>query len=207
MRKAGTFIAFEGIDGSGKSSQLDLLASRLETEGHQVYRTFEPTDSRIGSTIRAILKGEYQAEQLTIAALFAADRLHHILNQHDGILKKLSEGYIVLCDRYYFSSYAYHSTYMDMDWVISINAKSTGLLKPDVNIFIDVPPETAMNRIQQNRAHTELYETHEQLIKVYANYQQAFEKLKAKENIIRIEGERTQSEIAADVWRVVAKMI
>ncbi len=191
MNVKGKFIVFEGIDGSGKSSQVLILKKWLEEDGHKVYTTFEPTDNPIGTMIRAVLKGEERADNRTIAALFAADRLHHILNEHDGILKKLSEGYTVLCDRYYFSSYAYHSVHMDMNWVIEINKKSAELLKPDLNIFIDVRPETAMQRIRKNRAETELYETLDMLKSVYNNYQAAFEKMKDTEKIIRIEGENT----------------
>lgn len=83
----GRFIAFEGIDGSGKSTQLVMLKQQLEAAGYKVYNTFEPTDNQIGSLIRDILKGKQSADQLTIAALFAADRLHHILNAEDGLLK------------------------------------------------------------------------------------------------------------------------
>ncbi len=207
MLQRGKFIAFEGIDGSGKSSQMTLLARQLENAGYRVYCTFEPTDNRIGATIRSVLKGKEQADQLTIAALFAADRLHHLLNEKDGICKKLSEGYIVLCDRYYFSSYAYHSVYVDMDWVIEINKKSADILRPDLNIFIDVSPEMAFRRIQQNRAQTELYETPEMLKKVYVNYDIAFERMRSVEQIIRIPGEREIPAIADDVWGAVRSLL
>src|SRR5436190_1426688 len=95
----GKFIAFEGIDGSGKSTHMRLLKQGLEEKGYKVYDTFEPTDNKIGTLIRSILKGTEKADNRTIAALFAADRLHHLLNTNDGILNKLDEGYIVLTDR------------------------------------------------------------------------------------------------------------
>ena len=207
MHKKGKFIVFEGIDGSGKSSQVFHLKSYLESEGHKVYTTFEPTDNEIGKMIRAILKGDTNANQLTIAALFAADRLHHILNEKDGILKKLDEGYIVLSDRYYFSSYAYHSMYVDMDWVIEINKKSAELLKPDLNIFIDLAAEAAMQRIEQNRIGTEMYETREMLQKVYDNYQTAFEKMKNQEKIVRINSEVLFEDTAKNILIAVEKLL
>ena len=80
------FIAFEGIDGSGKSTQVKLLADKLEALGHQVYSTFEPTKSDIGKMIRTIFSGKMEADHKVIAALFAADRLDHLLNKTDGIL-------------------------------------------------------------------------------------------------------------------------
>ena len=83
------FIALEGIDGSGKSTQTKLLAAKLEAAGHKVHITFEPTDSPIGKIIRDIFNHRMEADHRTIAALFAADRLHHLLNKEDGILKML----------------------------------------------------------------------------------------------------------------------
>jgi dTMP kinase len=207
MKKAGKFIAFEGIDGSGKSSQVAMLKSKLEAAGHKVYCTFEPTDNKIGSLIRSIIQGENKADNRTIAALFAADRLHHLLNEQDGILKKLSEGYHVLCDRYYFSSYAYHSVHMDMDWVIEINRKSAEILRPDLNIFIDVKPAQAMQRIQQNRSATDLYETTEMLSAVYENYRLAFERMKAFEMITRIDGNDTPEAISTAIWQEIEHLL
>jgi dTMP kinase len=203
----GKFIAFEGIDGSGKSSQIQWVKRKLEVAGYKVYTTFEPTDNKIGSIIRSILKGDERADHLTIAALFAADRLHHLLNQEDGILKKLSEGYIVLTDRYYFSSYAYHSVHVDMDWVIEINKKSAELLRPDVNIFIDLSPELAMNRIERNRNKTELFETLDMLKSVYSNYQIAFERLKTVEKISRVDGDDTQETIGEIIMKEIERIL
>ncbi|HEX8356897.1 MAG TPA: dTMP kinase, partial [Segetibacter sp.] len=157
MRK-NLFIALEGIDGSGKSTQVKLLAERLSNAGHNVYATFEPTDGAIGTMIRNIMKGQMKADDRTIAGLFVADRLDHLLNETNGILKKIEDGYTVITDRYYFSSYAYHGTHMSMDWVIAANALSAEILRPDLNIFIDVAPETSMRRLSA-RGVIELYET------------------------------------------------
>lgn len=203
----GKFIAFEGIDGSGKSSQIQWVKSKLEAAGHKVYTTFEPTDNKIGSIIRSILKGVERADHLTIAALFAADRLHHLLNEQDGILMKLADGYIVLTDRYYFSSYAYHSLYVDMDWVIEINKKSAELLRPDLNIFIDLSPELAMNRIESNRNQTELFETLDMLKGVYNNYQIAFDKMKDVEKIRRIDGDDTPDAIGKIILHEIERIL
>ena len=138
--KKNLFIALEGIDGSGKSTQTKILARKLEDAGHKVYTTFEPTDGAIGTIIRNILKGEMKADEHIIAALFVADRLDHLLNETNGIIKKLGEGFTVITDRYYFSSYAYHGAHVDMNWVIAANAMSAKICRPDVNLFIDVAP-------------------------------------------------------------------
>jgi dTMP kinase len=197
------FIAFEGIDGSGKSTQVKMLAEKLTAEGHKVYTTSEPTDSAIGKMIRSILKHQSAADEYTIAALFAADRLDHLLNKENGILKKLKEGYTVITDRYYFSSYAYHSVHVPMDWVIASNAQSAIFCKPDINIYIDIDPAISMQRLTANRNTTELYETLENLQKVKANYTKAFELLKSKEHIDIINGTAAVNEIADEIWKKV----
>ena len=72
MSRKNLFIAFEGIDGSGKSTQVKLLSEKLQATGHKVHATFEPTDSQIGKMIRTIFSGKMEADHKVIAALFAA---------------------------------------------------------------------------------------------------------------------------------------
>jgi len=199
------FIAFEGIDGSGKSTQVKFLAEKLKEQGLKIYTTAEPTTSRIGLMIRDIFKHKMEADHRTIAALYAADRLEHLLNKTDGILKKLGEDYSVITDRYYFSSYAYHGTHMSMDWVIGTNSLSADLLRPDLNIFIDVSPDISMKRVNKNRASIELYETTENLYNVREKYFEAFEKLKEKEKVFITDGNRPAEQIARDVWQEVSR--
>ena len=199
--KNNLFIALEGIDGSGKSTQVKLLATAMTAAGPNVYSTFEPTDGMIGNVLRNILKGNIKADHRVIAGLFLADRLDHLLNEETGIVKKMQEGYTVITDRYYFSSYAYHGTHMDMDWVIEANKMCAQILKPNLNIFIDVPPEISMQRINAGRESTELFETLESLKNVRAKYMEAFEKLKHAEEIIIIDGNRHANEIARDIQK------
>lgn len=200
--KKNLFIAIEGIDGSGKSTQAKNIAKRLEAEGHKVYLTFEPTDMRIGKMIRSILGGKEKADEKVIAALFVADRLDHLLHETNGIIKKLEEGYTVITDRYYFSSYAYHGAHVDMDWVIASNNMAAQTLKPDVNIFVDVSPEVAMKRINANRESIEIYETLDNLKAVQAQYLRAFEKLKNEEHIVTVNGDETPEKVTELLWKV-----
>jgi len=195
------FIALEGIDGSGKSSQAKLLAAQLEILGHKVHLTLEPTEGHIGSLLLRILKKHIKADHRAIALLFAADRVEHLLDKQNGIVKKLSEGCTVITDRYYFSSYAYNGTHTDMDWVIEINKMSAQILRPDVNIFIDVPPEICMQRINANRETTELFEDLDNLRNVRDKYFEAFSKLKHEENVFTTDGNRPVDAIAADIWK------
>jgi len=206
-KRKNLFIALEGIDGSGKSTQTKLLTEQLSSQGHKVYSTFEPTDNQIGKLIRNILKGNAKADHRIIAGLFVADRLDHLLNEEYGIVKKLEDGFTVITDRYCFSSYAYQGTHMNMDWVIQANSMSAEILRPDINIFIDVAPEVSMQRLHANRDNIELFETLDNLKQVRAKYMEAFEKLKAIENIFTVDGNRSSALIAQDIWQKVASML
>ncbi len=205
--KNGNFIAFEGIDGSGKSTQIRILAEKLRAAGIRCYTTMEPTDSPIGSLIHQIMIGRVKTDPKALAALFAADRLDHLLNDVNGILQILQNGTTVLTDRYYFSSYAYHSVDMPMDWVIQSNEQSSILLRPTATIFIDTHPDTAMERIAKNRSHRELFEKKSRLVQVREKYFEAFQKLKDIENIITIDGNRTKQAVAEDIWTLIQEFL
>jgi dTMP kinase len=203
--KKNFFIAFEGLDGSGKSTQVKLLANKLKENGFNVYATAEPTQSRIGAIIKDIFRHKLEADHRTIAALYVADRLDHLTNKTDGVLKKLEEGYTVITDRYYFSSYAYHGVHMNMDWVIEANSLSAELLRPDLTIYIDISPDKSMHRLNKGRSATELYETIDNLKKVREKYFEAFDKLKDKEKIFITNGDRSEEQISNDIWQEILK--
>jgi dTMP kinase len=198
--KKNLFIAFEGIDGSGKSTQVKLLKDKLEQTGAKVYVTCEPTDSPMGKTIRDIFNHRMEADHRTIAALFVADRLHHLLNKTDGILKMLEDGYTVITDRYYLSSYAYQSAHVDLHWVMQANSLSEDLLRPDLTIYIDITAEESVERLRKGREKIELYETLENLQKVRNKYFEVMELVKGKEKIFITDGNRSAEDISKDIW-------
>ena len=202
----GIFIVFEGIDGSGKSTQIKLLHNRLKNDDHRVYSTFEPTDGPIGLLIRQMLTGEVETDQRTIASLFAADRTDHLVNQKNGIKTKVDGGEIVLCDRYYFSSYAYHAQHIEMDWVINANALNSDILRPDVTLFIDVDPRTCFDRLKSSRTQLEMYEKIDIMEKVREHYFEAFEKLKSRESILVVDGNSSAEKVEQRIWESVNKM-
>ena len=202
--KKNLFIAFEGIDGSGKSTQVKLLTEKLEHAGLKVYTTCEPTGSPIGKIIRDIFSHKIEADHRTIAGLFVADRLDHLLNKTNGILKKLEEGYTVVTDRYYFSSYAYQSTHMDLDWVINANSMSANLRRPDLNIYIDISADLSIDRLNKGRSSVELYETLENLQNVRNKYFEVMELLKDEEKVLTIDGNRAPEIISNEIWDTIA---
>lgn len=197
---AGNFIIFEGIDGSGKSTQAEILAARLKNEGRAVYLTREPSDGVIGKLLRRALSGELKFGEQTMAALFAADRLEHLTNEDEGILKHLSEGEQVICDRYYLSTYAYQGVKVDLAWAMALNAQAAVLAKPSVHIFLDISVDEALERISKNRDHTDIYETRERLEHTRGRYLAVIEQLKETENIIIINAAKPPEEIAREVW-------
>lgn len=143
---AGLFISFEGIDGVGKSTQADLLESWLISKSKDVVRTLEPGGTDVGIEIRKILlhhKGDLapRAE----AALFAADRAHHVASK---IRPALEQGKIVITDRYFDSSVAYQGAGRDLSRteVRGLSLWAVGGLLPDLTVLLDLPADEAMAR-------------------------------------------------------------
>jgi dTMP kinase len=96
---------------------------------------------------------------------------------------------------------------MDIDWVIEANKFSAEILRPDLNLFIDVPPTESMRRISENRDGAELYENLENLELVRSKYMEAFEKLKSEEKIVSINGVQTKEVIAEAIWNAVTPLL
>lgn len=199
----GKFIVLEGIDGSGKSSQIGPLVKRLEALGVPCRETREPTGGPVGALIRQIFTGRVTADNRVIAALYAADRIDHLVNEVDGLCAAISQGITVVSDRYYFSSYAYHSVDVDMDWVIQANALSAQLLRPTLTVFLDVPVETALERIHRNRFVEEIFDGEQRLRKTRELYFQAFERLRDREKVAVVDGSGPPEEVARRVWAAV----
>jgi dTMP kinase len=140
------FITFEGIDGVGKSTQLNLLQSWLEERGREVVRTLEPGGTELGQEIRHLLlhrKGDVAPR--SEALLYAADRAHHVATK---IRPALAEGKVVLSDRYFDSSVAYQGAAreLDVDEVRNISLWAVDNLLPDLTVLLDLDAEAAMIR-------------------------------------------------------------
>ncbi len=203
----GFFFAFEGIDGAGKSTQIKYLVEKLQQQGIRCYETREPTDGPIGSVVHQIMTGRMDADGRVVSSLFAADRLDHLTNQVNGLCKVIDQGITVVTDRYYFSSYAYNGVDMDMNWVMECNRLSAELMRPTLNIFLDIPVEVALNRISANRIHTELYEKEERLRAVRENYFKAFALNEGTERVAVIDANAPAEIVAQRVWEAVRRVL
>lgn len=205
--KKGKFIVFEGIDGAGKTTQIQMLSKHLQNLAPNVYITAEPTEGHIGILIRQMLTGKLKADQRILAYLFAADRTDHLISESYGIRNKINSGHPVLCDRYYFSSYAYHARDIDMEWLIKLNLPNAEIMRPDLTIFIDVSPEKCIDRIKNTRKHIEIFERIDILEQVRANYFKAFDILKNKEKVIIIDGNDDVEIIGRKISDVLKKVL
>ncbi len=202
----GKFIVFEGIDGSGKSTQIRMLAERLAKSGEKVSLSAEPTSTTSGGLLRDALSGEMNRSTCELAALFVWDRIHHNINKTNGIEKLLSDGYTVISDRYYYSSLAYQGEATDYEWVKNMNLSCPEIRKPDMCIFIDISPDEAIRRINADRSSKEIYETKDKLTKTRDKFMKVFSDLK-DDNIIIFDGSKSIDVLSDEIFKVVTSLI
>ena len=147
----GLFITFEGADGCGKSTQMELLAKDLQNKGYEVVLTREPGGKGLGEKIRGLLLN-YNGEvsDRCESFLFLADRAQNI----DMIVKPaIAAGKIVLCDRHTDSSVAYqgYGRGLDIEQINVLNNLATNGLKPDLTFVFDIDVETSMKRVGKEK--------------------------------------------------------
>ncbi|MBQ8134698.1 MAG: dTMP kinase [Clostridia bacterium] len=198
----GKLIVFEGLDGSGKGTQIQLLADEMKKEGRTVYLTAEPTSSSTGGMIRDVLGGFVKRDAYELSALFLADRIFHNVNPKNGIKQFLEKGIDVLCDRYYYSSLAYQGIDADLDWVMELNLGCREIIRPDLCIFLDVDIDSCDERIEKNRLEREIYENKSTQEKIRKRFFEVFEKLGNEENIKIIDAARDICEVSADIIKI-----
>jgi dTMP kinase len=192
------FVVFEGGDGSGTSTQLNLLRER----GRPLYTTFEPTDSPLGHLLRQALKGALPLRPETIARLFAADRNEHLFGP-GGIQERCRGGELVVSDRYTPSSLVYQG----MDCGDALPALlNRDFPRPELILFFDLAPDTALGRLE-NRAERDFYERREVQIAVRERYHALLPAYAA--GGVRLEyldASRPVAEVAEEVWRVLQEL-
>lgn len=201
----GRLIAMEGLDGSGKSTQVHLLRQRLETN-RPVFVTFEPTDGPIGVQIRMILEHRVQVDARTLAALFAADRADHLRQPQTGILAHLERNLDVITDRYYLSSFAYQGMSVDWHWIEQMH---TFCVRPDLICFVDVPVDACLARIKQGRGgQTDLFETREALTRARTSHLTAISRLREMGDTIEIvDGDASPDVVHERIWKVLKQAL
>jgi dTMP kinase len=161
---AGVLIAFEGIDGTGKSTQLPLLASALRGQGYTVVETREPTTGPYGQQIRALYRDRSSVSPQQELELFLLDRRQHVA---ECIQPALDQGAIVLTDRYYFSTAAYQGA-AGCD-PAEVFARHDFAPEPDMVLLLTLSAEESVARIRDLRGETlNDFEQQEQLEKVAA---------------------------------------
>ena len=198
QQQAPLFIVFDGMDGTGKTTQMRLLRERLEALGMETVLTCEPSTSPDGQALRRALSGKEPANNSRMAALFLIDRIGH----NAEIEGWLAEGKTVISDRYYYASMAYQGQGENFEWVARMNLDCPHIRKPDGAILLDMNPEDSMARIRANRSSDELeiYETVAQQEKIRARFARVTEYLKGRDLIITVNAAGTVEEVAERIW-------
>ena len=149
--KKGLFIKFEGIDGCGKTTQIELLKDSLEKKGYTVLLTREPGAKGLGEKLREILLNyDGEVSSNCESFLFLADRAQHI----DTIIKPaINKGVIVLCDRHTDSTVAYqgYGRQLDLEQIYQLNKIATNGIIPDITFILDIDIDTSLQRIGKGR--------------------------------------------------------
>jgi dTMP kinase len=197
----GKLIAFEGIDGSGTTTQSRMMHSALLEKGVPVHLTQEPSEGPVGGLIRQVLTsrlvtrgrtGLRSPSWSTLALMFAADRLDHLESE---IEPNLEDGVSIITDRYLHSSLVYQSaaagTDEVLDWLWTINRFAR---QPDLVIFLDVKPTEAQRRRMDRRIIQEIFDDVEMQERIAEQYRKLFSLLD-DEVILRVDGQRGETEI------------
>lgn len=194
----GLFIALEGLDGAGISTQAQMLDDRIKAEGYKTFLTKEPTNNIIGGLIRGQLTGDWKTGMEALQLLFAADRAHHLERE---IVPALKAGRVVVCDRYVFSAIAYGSVEAPREWLIKINEL---FIAPNMAIILSISPEESTRRLRESRFRMELFEEREERRKILETYKwitNHFDKVKI------VDAERPIKEISDEVFRIVTPLL
>lgn len=208
------FCVFEGIDGSGTSTQISELKKAFSLHYNKmtgtddqipVVFTCEPTSGPVGVLIREALRGEVTVHPDTLARLFAADRCEHLWGR-EGIVAALDAGRAVISDRYLFSSLAYQGEAADRDLAWELN-KNYPL--PEYLFYFDIDPEAAMDRVVSRGQALEIFEKRNFQHQVHHRYREILDKFQQTEpgmTIIYIDSRQSIQTIAEKIWSILAPL-
>ena len=202
----GKFIVFEGIDGAGKSTQVNLLTEKLVSLGYDVVLTAEPTTLPSGKALRQALSGKDKKSECEMATMFVLDRIAHNIDKESGIVPLCDQGKIVISDRYYYSTLAYQGHSTDYEWVKKMNLSCPDIKHPDLCIYLDLLPEQSLARIKARNEEVEIYENVEKLTKVRNTFLSVIEDLKNDgEKIFVVNADRSIEDISDEIFDIVHK--
>ena len=204
------FVVFEGGDGSGTSTQIELLGRKFagsEGQSPLFFPTVEPTDGAIGRLIRLALKNSPAMQPATLARLFAADRNEHLFAPN-GIHERCQRGELVVCDRYILSSLAYQGIECGEKLPRMLNS---GFPAPSLLLFFDLDPLAAQERMK-GRASLDIFENLEFQRKVRDRYKALLDEYQATAGastgatVEIIDASQAPKKVAQDVWRAISQM-
>ncbi len=203
----GVLITFEGIEGSGKSTQARLLAESLKAQGHEVLALREPGGSAIAEKIRALLLDPANKAMSPIAELLLYEAARAQLVT-EILRPALDRGVIVICDRFYDSTTAYQGAGRQLRSVdfSTLNRLATGGLIPDATFLLDVPVELGLRRAKGDSAGDRI---EQEPIDFHNRVRQAFIAIAAAESarISQFDGQRPQTELAAEILKLALEAI
>ena len=209
MPTRGLFLTFEGMDGSGKTTQMHRLAERLRAHGRTVLETAEPGGTAIGREIRRILLDSANQELSPAAELllYFASRAQNV---DEVILPALARGEIVLADRFTDSSLVYQGCGRGLgaDAVLALDRVACRGLKPDLTILVDIDVETSLARAHARNVAGPQSETRmdEQSLEFHRKVYEAYQALAAREpgRIQRVDGRLSIDEVERAIWTIVS---
>lgn len=205
-KEKGRLIVIEGIDGAGKTTQANQIYKEL-SKNNKVFLTKNPTDGEIGLLVRRVLSGEIRVPSIALQFLFSADRQVQQLD----IIKRLKNGEIVLMDRYFWSAIVYGATDIsgyEFEESGDLLLVTQGILSmyhqfliPDLSIFLEVPINIALERINKKNKKKEIYENEEKLNKIHKGYNWIVNKFKDEFTII--DGTKSENEITQEIIKLI----
>lgn len=200
----GLLVTFEGIEGSGKSTQLELTRAYVEEQGHPCLVTIEPGGSPLGEEIRGFLldRGDLKIDPLAELFLIEADRAEHVA---EVIRPALDNGRIILCDRYTDATIAYqgYARGLDITVITQMNQWATGGLTPHCTIVLDCPVEVGMKRAKgKDRFEREDKKFHQQVREGYLRIAR-----QEPQRVKVVSGEGQQSAIQGKIQRIIRPLL
>jgi dTMP kinase len=212
MAARGLFITFEGMDGSGKTTQLRRLAAHLRALGRTVLETAEPGGTAIGRKIRQILldAGNQELSPTAELLLYFASRAQNV---DESILPALDRGEIVLADRFTDSTLAYQGCArgLGMDLVLDLDKIACRALRPDLTLLLDISPTASLARARARNSTEASDETRmdEQGLDFHRRVYEAYQALAAREpaRVKRIDGTATADDAERAIWEVVCAYV